>query len=286
MGVGDDELHPAQAAAGELAEERDPERLGLRRADVHAENLAPAVGVDAHGDDHRHRDDAPVLTHLQVGRVDPEVGPVSFERTLEERRHPLVDLGAEPANLALRHAAHPERLHEVVDRARRDAVDVGLLDDGRQRFLRHAPRLEEAGEVAAPAQLRDAQLHRSRACLPDPVAVAVTLDQPVRALLAPVGAGQAAHLQFHQPLGGKADHLPKHVSIGGLLDQAAQGHRLVGHRGSPVQVGVSNPTLPKNPRWPPRRRPLASASIRAGGRRRYVELHHYRGHDPFRVRMP
>ena len=151
VGVGDDELHAAQAAAGELAQELDPERLGLRRADVHAEHLAPAVGVDADRDDHRHRDDPPVLAHLQVGRVDPEVGPVALQRPLEEGRHPLVDLGAEPAHLALRHPAHAERLHEVVDRARRDAVDVGLLDDGRQRLLGHPPRLEEAGEVRARA---------------------------------------------------------------------------------------------------------------------------------------
>jgi hypothetical protein len=34
VGVGNDELDPAQAAAGELAEEGGPERLGLGRADV------------------------------------------------------------------------------------------------------------------------------------------------------------------------------------------------------------------------------------------------------------
>ena len=77
--------------------------------------------------------------------------------------------------------------------------------------------------------------------LPDPVAVAVALDQPLGALLAPGRAGQAAHLQLHQPLGGKADHLAQQIGVGGLLDQAAQGHHLVGHRGSPVQVGFRKP---------------------------------------------
>ncbi len=118
MGVGDHELHPAQAAAGELAEEGGPEGLGLGRTDVHAEDLAAAVGVDADRDDHRHRDDPPVLPYLQIGRVDPQVGPVAFQRAVEEGAHPLVDLGAETAHLALRDAAHPERLDEVVDRAR------------------------------------------------------------------------------------------------------------------------------------------------------------------------
>jgi hypothetical protein len=49
--------------------------------------------------------------------------------------------------------------------------------------------------------------------------------------IAPGRAGQAAHLQLHQPLGGKADHLAQQIGIGGLLDQAAQRHHLVGHRG-------------------------------------------------------
>ena len=53
VGVGDDELDPAQAAPPELAQELGSEGLGLRGADVHAEHLAAAIGVDAHGDDRR-----------------------------------------------------------------------------------------------------------------------------------------------------------------------------------------------------------------------------------------
>lgn len=170
------------------------------------------------------RDDPPVLAHLQVGRVDPEVGPVALKRAIEEGRHPFVDLGAEPGDLALRDAAHAERLHQVVDRARRDAVDVGLLDDGGQRFLRHAPRLEEAGEVGAAAQLRDSQLDRAGPRLPVPVAIAVALDQPIRALLAPGRAGQATHLQLHQPFGGEADHLTQKIGVRGLLDDGFHAH--------------------------------------------------------------
>ena len=150
-------------------------------------------------------------------------------------------------------------------------MDVGLLDHRRQRLLGHPPRLEEAGEVRAPPQLRDAQLHRSGPRLPVPVAVAVALDQPLRALLAPGRAGQAAHLQLHQPLGGEADHLAQQIGVGGLLDQAAQGHHLVGHRGSPVQVGVSQPDPTEEPamttappparqRFNPRRRAAALPS--------------------------
>lgn len=52
VGVGDDELDPAQAAPGRLAEERGPERLRLGGADVEARHLAPAIAVDADRDDH------------------------------------------------------------------------------------------------------------------------------------------------------------------------------------------------------------------------------------------
>ncbi|CDX20891.1 hypothetical protein MPL3356_340078 [Mesorhizobium plurifarium] len=42
---------PAQTAPGELAQELRPDRFGLGGADLHAQHLAPAVTVDAHGDD-------------------------------------------------------------------------------------------------------------------------------------------------------------------------------------------------------------------------------------------
>lgn len=43
--IRDHRLDAAQTAAGELAQERGPERLGFRGADVHAENLAPPVAL-------------------------------------------------------------------------------------------------------------------------------------------------------------------------------------------------------------------------------------------------
>lgn len=49
---------------GELAQECGPEHLGLRRADVHAENFAPAIAVDADGGDHRDQDDARIPFRL------------------------------------------------------------------------------------------------------------------------------------------------------------------------------------------------------------------------------
>jgi hypothetical protein len=66
-----------------------------------AQHLAPAVAVHPDGHDHRDRDDPAGLADLHVGRVEPEIGPVAFDRPVEEALDPVVDLLAEPADLAL-----------------------------------------------------------------------------------------------------------------------------------------------------------------------------------------
>ncbi len=43
MRIGNDELDAAQASPRQLAQELRPDRLGLGRADFHAEHLAPAI---------------------------------------------------------------------------------------------------------------------------------------------------------------------------------------------------------------------------------------------------
>ena len=115
--VGDHQLHAAQAAAGEAAQEPGPEGLGLGRADRHAEDLAPALVVDRDRDGHRDRYDAPGLAHLQIGRIQPEIGPVTLQRPVEEALDLVVDLAAQPGDLALGDAGHAHGLHQVVDRA-------------------------------------------------------------------------------------------------------------------------------------------------------------------------
>src|SRR5436190_21210185 len=69
MRILDDKLDAAQTAPGEFAHECRPERLRLRWTDIHTQDLAPAIAVDADCDDHCHRDDAPALAHLHIGRV-------------------------------------------------------------------------------------------------------------------------------------------------------------------------------------------------------------------------
>ena len=237
--VGDHQLHAAQPAPGQRAQELGPEGLGLRRADRHAQDLAAALVVDGHSHGHRDRDDASGLAHLHVGGVEPQIGPVALQRSIEEAVDLIVDLAAQPGDLALGGARHPHRLNQIVDRAGRHPLDVGLLDHRSQRLLGHPPRLQEAREVASLPQLRDLQLDRAGPRLPGPVAVAVAMGDTIRRALAVPGAGQALNLQCHQPLGREADHLAKQIGIGALLQKRAQGHHVLGHRGSPSgQVGL------------------------------------------------
>ena len=46
---------------------------------VVAQDLAPALGVDADGDDYGDRNAAPGLAHLHVGGVQPKSRPVAFQ---------------------------------------------------------------------------------------------------------------------------------------------------------------------------------------------------------------
>jgi hypothetical protein len=249
VGIGDYQLHAGEAAPLEPAQELDPEGFGLRGANRHAQHLTPTVGIDRDGHGHGDRDDPAGLAHLHVSRVDPQIWPITFDRALEEGPHPLVDFRAQAAHLALGDAGHAQRPDQLVDRARRDALHVGFLDHCRECPLRHSPWLQEAWKVAALPELGDAQLDRPGAGLPDPVAIAVALCQPVRRALAVRRAGQALHLERHQALGSKADHLAQEIGVGALLQQLAKGDPVVGHRGG-LRSGVAarNPTLPELPR--------------------------------------
>ena len=183
--VGDDELHAPAGRAGRACAGSAVQKVSASEGPMSMPStsrrpslLTPTATITAT------ETTRPLLLHLHVGRVDPQVGPVALDRAVEEGLHALVDLLAEPAHLALRDAAHAERLDQVVDGAGRDPLDVGLLDHGGERLLGQPARLQEAREVGALAQLRDAQLDRAGPGLPVPLAIAVALGQPLGALLA------------------------------------------------------------------------------------------------------
>src|SRR3954454_13746285 len=93
--------HAFGAAAYQTAQELDPEGGGFRLAQTKSEDLAAAVLVDAGGDYRRDRHDAAILADLDVGRVQPEVGPLAVQRPLKERQHAGVDVLAQRRDLRL-----------------------------------------------------------------------------------------------------------------------------------------------------------------------------------------
>jgi len=64
-------------------------------------------------------DDPPGPADLDVGGIEPEVGPFAFQWPIQKGINPLVDLATKPRNLAFRHAGHAplRRLHANACRA-------------------------------------------------------------------------------------------------------------------------------------------------------------------------
>lgn len=186
MGVGDHEFHSAQTALDEIAEELAPEHLVLRVADIDTEHLAVAVGSQAGGDHDRFGDHLAVLTHVQVGSVEPHVHePDVIQPAGAQHGDVGVDLSADPRHGRLRDArVTTERLHEVVDLAGRGASDVRRHDHRPQRPIDPPARLEQFREVAPRSQLRDPDLDITRRGRQQLRAVSVALRRALRGALA------------------------------------------------------------------------------------------------------
>ena len=251
--------------------------------------------VHRDSDYRRDRDDPPALAHLQIGRIEPEVGPFPGQRAVEELMHPLIYVFAKLGHRALGDAAEPHRLHQIFDLPRRDATTPCLLDHRHQRLLRRPARLQKAWEVRPRPQLRHPQVQRPHPCLQFAVTLAVAvgltplitliaaradhalhihsakIDPPDRFLHAPNPSASAARLPSQH-----AENRPHHafaaarsracLAIG--LEPVAAPWPDLGHRGSPRSVvDVRNSTINRRPRWLPRLH-----------RQRGAKVHHVLGH--------
>jgi hypothetical protein len=126
VGVADDQLHPDQAARNELSEELGEERLGLRRAHVERDDLAPPRLVDAVGDDHTLALHPAAVSDLLDLGVQKQIDVAALHPARAKRLHLLVQARADAADLA---AADPqaEALHELVHAPRAHAAHIRLL---------------------------------------------------------------------------------------------------------------------------------------------------------------
>ena len=249
--------------------------------------FAPPVGVHGHRDYGRHGDDAPALADLQIGGVEPQVGPLALQGAPQKGPDPLVDgepwvaigpramASAELGDGGLRDPAHAHRLDEVVDLARRDAGDPSLLDDGHQRLLDGLSRLQEPWEVGAGPELGDLEAQRPEPRLQRPVAGAVAPGRAVAGALVAPGADHALDVpplrSDHDDLEHALGEAAEKVLVAALREQLGQRWSVVGHRDRPQGLGeAANSTLPDDPGdHRDRRRQRRSALLLRRHRRRH-----------------
>jgi hypothetical protein len=75
--------------------------------------------------------------HLDIGRVDPQVGPLSLDRLAEKLFRADIDILAQSGHLAFRNAGHAHGFDEIVDqgsvppKCRRMVLASAAAEDGR-----------------------------------------------------------------------------------------------------------------------------------------------------------
>jgi hypothetical protein len=106
-------------------------------------------------------------------RIQPQVGIAAFQGSVAKAFHKLVQLLTDPGDLAFINPGEPQSFQQIIDLAGAHAFQIGGLYDRQECFFRSPPRLEQAGEVAAFAELGDLQREFSHSCLPCPFPIAV-----------------------------------------------------------------------------------------------------------------
>ncbi|MBB6547063.1 hypothetical protein HD593_001858 [Nonomuraea rubra] len=237
--VGDDQLHPGQAAGDQAAQERQPTGAVLGRGDLQAEHLALAVGVDAGGHQRVHVDRAAALTHLLGQGVDPDEGVrAGVQGACAEGFDLLIQHLGHLRDLALGDVLDAELLDQLVHPPGGDAEQVAGGHHADQRLLGPPPSLQQPVRVVrARAQLRNRQLDRARPGVPLARPVAVTGVGPLVAALPVGGPAQAVGLGRHQRLGHGLHHGSQQIRVTGLdllRQPPLRRHTVVrGHRRSP-----------------------------------------------------
>lgn len=145
------------------------------------------------------------------------------EGAVPELRDDLIELAADAAHLALGDPRlDAQRGDQVVDLARRDAVDVGLHDDRPQRPVDASPGFQQRGEEGARAQLRDAQLHVARLGREQPGAAPVALGDAAVGPFVARRADRLARLQLDEFLKDECHRLAHDVLAAAGADGVKQ----------------------------------------------------------------
>lgn len=160
--VGDHQAHPGQAACFERAQELRPERLVFAVTDVEAEDLPGALGGDAGGDDHGARHDLAEgdISDMDVGGVQIHIGEGNVAQgAVTECCDAFVQPGADPGHFGLGDpGVTTQGGDQIIDRAGRHAVHVGLHDHRIQGLVDATTSFQQRREEAAFTQLGDLQV--------------------------------------------------------------------------------------------------------------------------------
>jgi hypothetical protein len=211
VGIGDHQLDPGQPTGLERAQELGPERAIFGVAHGEAEDLAAAVTTHPGGHHHRLGDHPAVDPGLAVGSVHEHIGELlAGQRAVPERRDLAVEVGTDPAHLALGDAAvGTQGPDQVVDLAGAHAMEIGLHHHREQGLVDPAAPLQQRGEERPHPQLGDAQLQIPRRGRQQPWAVAVALGESLGRALVGCGADHGREFGLDEVLvdglGGGAD---------------------------------------------------------------------------------
>jgi hypothetical protein len=259
VGVGDDQLHPRQAAIVELGQQVAPGGLRFLRADGDRQELPVPVQADAVG--HQRRDvlNLPRPAGVEEGGVQEEVR----DRASDGRLPKVLDLGAQrlrgPAHGGAAHVLTHERLGDLADVPRRGAVHVGghhgVVDVGAPALV---PLEHATAGGAALARARHLEVdgaHRSDE--PAEVRPVPTVD-PLGLALPLLGTDQGTDLLLQDDLQGDPDRalaegaqiraevlLRRQFKLGNLVHRkllglaAKRGLLVFGHRGASTSFSAS-----------------------------------------------
>jgi collagen type II alpha len=136
MGVGNDQLHPGQAAGDQPAQERQPPGAVFGGGDVQAEDFPVPISVHPGREQGVHVDHPAVLADFHRESVDPHerVG-AGLERAGPERSDLGIEVGGHLADLRARQRLDPELLGQLLHPPGRDPEQIRGRDDSDQGLL-------------------------------------------------------------------------------------------------------------------------------------------------------
>lgn len=175
VGIADNQLNPFQASFCQAAQELEPEGYLLVTSVVRAQDCALTLVGDSHGNNHGRADHPAVLPHLQIQSIQPDIGIFFLKWALAKVLHQLILVLGDTRDLTLVKTARARRLHQVIDLAGVNILDVGHPNHNQKGFFASLIWFQLAGELLPFSQLSYPQGNLTFSGLPHPRAIAIAL---------------------------------------------------------------------------------------------------------------